>query len=248
MSEQEESKSNLKLWGLVERTNAKHTKSAKKGQYQFTAITPMSQFKKATEVFGVQGLDWGVKVGSEVFTETTIGTTTLLNYDAVMYFKFEDREGELPIHSTEKLAYMTNGGNGYLKIDDEARKKVVTNAKTKGLSELGFNADVFMGQFENPEYLEERKAEAAMEEAEDKEKLSEERYNEVKEMFNNYVKTIEALPTALLVDNMRKKATTNVQRKLAAYKFNPALFNDKIKHAADKRIEEIRAKQEPEAK
>lgn len=238
-----EEKNNLKLWGLVEKTNTKHTKSAKKGQYQFTAIAPMSQFKKATEVFGIQGLDWGIKVGTEVFTETTIGTTVLLNYDAVMFFKFEGRKGELPIHSTEKLAYMTNGGSGYLKIDDEARKKVVTNAKTKGLSELGFNADVFMGQFENPEYLEERKAEVEMEEAENKEKLSEERYNEVREMFNNYVKTIEALPTALLVDNMCKKTTSNVQRKLAAYKFNPALFNDKIKHAADKRIEELREKQ-----
>lgn len=240
MSEQT---NNLKLWGLVEKTNTKYTKSAKKGQYQFTAITPMSQFKKATEVFGVQGLDWGVKVGSEVFTESTIGTTILLNYDAVMYFKFEDREGEIPIHSTEKLAFMTNGGKGYLKIDDEARKKVVTNAKTKGLSELGFNADVFMGQFEDIAYLEERKAEVAMEESENKERLSEERFSEVKGIVESGIASFAALPTTVTVDNMRKKTLASVQRKLSAYKFNPALFNDKINHAAEARIEALRAQQ-----
>ena len=160
--------SNLDLWQSVEKTDPKDTKQAKKGAYSFTAIAPISQVKKATKVFGVQGVNWGVKVGSEVFTEQAICTTTLLNYDAVLFFIHKGERGELPIHATEKLAYQTQGANGYLKIDDEARKKVVTNAKTKGLSELGFNADIFGGQFDDPNYIQEAVNVAELEKAEDK--------------------------------------------------------------------------------
>lgn len=159
---------NLKLWKSVEETDVKYTKKAKKGQHQFTSITPMSQFKKATEQFGIQGIGWGIKIGSEVFMEQTIGTTNLLNYDAILFFKYDGELGEIPIHATEKLSYQTQGANGYLKIDDEVRKKVVTNAKTKGLSELGFNADIFMGQFDDPNYVEYISFEQSINQAEDK--------------------------------------------------------------------------------
>jgi hypothetical protein len=148
------SNNNLKLWDFVSVTETKYTKKAKKGAHNFTSITPMSQFKKATEAFGIQGIHWGIKIGSEVFTEQAIGTTNLLNYDAILYFTYGGERGEIPVHATEKLSYQTQGANGYLKIDDEVRKKVVTNAKTKGLSELGFNADIFMGQFDDPNYVE----------------------------------------------------------------------------------------------
>ena len=151
------SNKNLELWQLVEKTDVTHTKKAQKGAYHFTSIAPMSQFKKATEVFGIQGIGWGIKPESEVFHEQTIGDseTVLLNYDAILFFKFNGECGEIAVHATEKLAYKTQGAKGYLKIDDESRKKVVTNAKTKGLSELGFNADVFMGMFENHDYYNE---------------------------------------------------------------------------------------------
>jgi hypothetical protein len=160
--------SNLKLWKAVEETEVKYTKEARKGQHKFTSITPMSQFKKATEQFGVQGIGWGIKIGSEVFMEQTIGTTSLLNYDAILFFKYDGELGEIPVHATEKLSYQTQGANGYLKIDDEVRKKVVTNAKTKGLSELGFNADIFMGQFDDPNYVDYIAYEQSINQAEDK--------------------------------------------------------------------------------
>ena len=159
---------NLKLWKSVEETDVKYTKPAKKGMHKFTSITPMSQFKKATEQFGIQGIGWGLVVGSEVFTEQVIGTTVLLNLDAVLFFNYEGQRGEISVHATEKAAYQTQGANGYLKIDDEVRKKVVTNAKTKGLSELGFNADIFMGQFDDPNYVEYIKFEQSINQAEDK--------------------------------------------------------------------------------
>lgn len=233
------SSENLNLWKLVEKTDTKHTKQAKKGQYQFTAIAPMSQFKKATEVFGVQGMKWGVKVGSEIFSETTIGETILINYDAIMFFEFNGEKGELPIHACEKLAYKTNGANGYLKVDEEARKKVVTNAKTKGLSELGFNADVFMGMFDDIEYVETRKAEGELEAAENKEKFNKEKYGEIKQTVLDAVKTFDQLPTVKSLDNLYQKTLSKVRSKLNAYKFNPQAFDDTLTNAYNKRKAEL---------
>ena len=159
---------NLKLWNSVDKTDPAHTKKAKKGQYNFTAITPISQFKKATEAFGVQGIGWGISVGTEVFQEKEYGTTIILSYDAVLFFIVDGVRGELPIHASEKSCYQTQGANGYMKIDDEVRKKVVTNAKTKGLSELGFNADVFMGMFDDPNYVDYRNYEESIEKSENR--------------------------------------------------------------------------------
>ena len=185
--------SNLKLWNSVDETEVKYTKEAKKGQHKFTSITPMSQFKKATEQFGIQGIGWGVKIGSEVFMEQAIGTTNLLNYDAILFFKYDGELGEIPIHATEKLSYQTQGANGYLKIDDEVRKKVVTNAKTKGLSELGFNADIFMGQFDDPNYVDYIAFEQSINQADDKEKEVKDKTEE----FNEWCKKESACYSAI---------------------------------------------------
>ena len=54
--------------------------------------------------------------------------------------------GEFPIASSIK----TMMGK---RVDDDCIKKVQTDALTKGLSKLGFNADVFMGRFDDNKYV-----------------------------------------------------------------------------------------------
>ena len=49
--------------------------------------------------------------------------------------------------------YKKNGG-----LDDEAPKKAMTDAMTKGFSHLGISADVFLGLFDNNKYVQEMKA------------------------------------------------------------------------------------------
>ena len=69
-------------------------------------------------------------------------------YQATLWFKrkVNAKEGEIPIHSSIK--YSSNG-----RIDDDFFKKVATDGLTKGLSKLGFNADVFMGMFDDNKYV-----------------------------------------------------------------------------------------------
>jgi hypothetical protein len=40
-------------------------------------------------------------------------------------------------------------------VDDNFAKKIETDALTKAISKLGFNADIFMGKFDDVRYIEE---------------------------------------------------------------------------------------------
>ena len=134
-------KNNLELWDTVETTDPQYTKKVNQ-RGGFTAIAAQSQVKRATEVFGIMGHGWGVE--DEKFT--TVEGTTMVLYTANLWYKFNTRTGAIPIHSSIKY-----GANG--RYDDDFSKKVATDALTKGLSKLGFNADVFMGLFDDNKYV-----------------------------------------------------------------------------------------------
>ena len=134
-------KNNLELWDTVETTDPQYTKKVNQ-RGGFTAIAAQSQVKRATEVFGIMGHGWGVE--DEKFT--TVEGTTMVLYTANLWYKFDTRTGAIPIHSSIKY-----GANG--RYDDDFSKKVATDALTKGLSKLGFNADVFMGLFDDNKYV-----------------------------------------------------------------------------------------------
>ena len=134
-------KNNLELWDTVETTDPQYTKKVNQ-RGGFTAIAAQSQVKRATEVFGIMGHGWGVE--DEKFT--TVKGTTMVIYNANLWYKFNTRTGAIPIHSSIKY-----GANG--RYDDDFSKKVATDALTKGLSKLGFNADVFMGLFDDNKYV-----------------------------------------------------------------------------------------------
>jgi len=224
---------NLALWDKVKKTDPNYTKQGKKGAFTFTSIAPIYQFKNATEAFGIQGIGWGVVVGSEVFAEKEYGTTTILSYDATMFFTVDGVRGEIPIHASEKAYYQTQGSNGYMKVDDEARKKVVTNAKTKGLSELGFNADVFMGEFDDRDYLEAVSNEFALEKAEDKIEEKERQQEEYDGWVNDSLELIGGCQTM----NELQKLFTGMVRKANLYKDQITVV--KFTKAKDKRKTEL---------
>lgn len=140
---------NLKLWNSVEKTNPDYTSTAEISGRRVTSIDAYAQIKQATEEFGVFGETWGLKDTSMEFKE--IGETVLCVYKA----NFFAPKIEFPMYNSIKVAYRTQGVNGYLKVDDEFAKKIETNTITKALTRLGFNTDVFMGKFEDSRYVEE---------------------------------------------------------------------------------------------
>jgi len=144
-------KDNLELWKSVERTNPNYTKKAKIGGMTITAIAPQYQIMMVTEKFGVYGKAWG-------FKNIELDYSMIEKYDLVVFKgTFFFPEGEFEIINSIKL-YINNAKT---MLDDNFAKKVETDALTKAISKLGFNADIFMGKFDDVRYLEEVKKEFA---------------------------------------------------------------------------------------
>lgn len=145
---------NMDLWKKVETTDPGHVKPANVSGQKRNTVKAIFQTEKATEVFGAQGQEWGIKPDSEVYQRINIGDEVMLQYTAIMYYTFNGKVGEIPIAAAIMEAGIVKRGkpDQYLRIDNEAIKKVRTDAKTKGLSELGFNADIFKGYYDSPGY------------------------------------------------------------------------------------------------
>jgi len=134
---------NMKLWDAVEKTNPKYTKSANVRGNKITAIGPQSQIKCATEQFGTYGATWGWK--SFDFHYELLDTTGIVIFKGVFFFP----GGEFPISSS--ISAYKDGAR--TKPDADFAKKVETDALTKALSKLGFNADIFMGLYDDNKYV-----------------------------------------------------------------------------------------------
>jgi hypothetical protein len=135
--------SNLDLWNKVEKTNPSHTKSANVRGNKITAIAPQRQVKNATEQFGSYGAAWGFKEIN--FDYSLVEILHIIVFKGVFFFP----GGEFPITSSIG-AYMDRARE---KPDQDFAKKVETDALTKALSKLGFNADVFMGMYDDHKYV-----------------------------------------------------------------------------------------------
>ena len=142
------SKENLELWNKVEKTNPNYTKQANVKGNNITSIAPQFQIMNATEQFGSYGQTWGFKSLKFDYNLKELG---LVSLDAIFFYP----SGEFPIINSISIWR----DNAQTKIDDNFAKKLETDALTKALSKLGFNADIFLGKFDDVGYVEELKNE-----------------------------------------------------------------------------------------
>lgn len=128
---------NMKIWDQVCTTDPETTKRVNQ-RGGFTAIDAQAQLKRATEVFGPYGTHWG-----------------LTDLD---YYTIYDGEGNM-VEVTLAARFYYPGGEFPMSNDmryrpgDECRKKLLTDLRSKCLSTLGFNSDVFEGKFDDNKYV-----------------------------------------------------------------------------------------------
>lgn len=176
---------NLELWNKVEKTNPKYTKKANVKGNNITSIAPQYQIKNVTEQFGIYGKTWGFK--SLEFDYTLTESLGLVILHAVFFFP----EGEFPIKNAQSL-FMDNAKT---KVDDNFAKKLETDTLTKAISKLGFNADIFLGNFDDVKYVAEMNAEFNPPPPPVTPKLNDKQFekliNGTKEEIEKYLKLIE---------------------------------------------------------
>lgn len=138
---------NLRIWKKVEKTNPAHTKHVNQ-RGGFTAVSANYQILAATEQFGPIGIGWGYTAGTPVIVDTLIVVPVTLWHG--------NRDNTFgPMMGCEEW----KDKNG--RVDSDAPKKATTDAITKLLSQLGFNADVFLGKFDDQKYVEQMRREFA---------------------------------------------------------------------------------------
>jgi len=157
---------NLELWRLVEKTDPRYTKKVNT-RGGFTAVDAQWQVRQATGLWGPMGGKWGLCGGFDdelplpvehefirvpTATDPIAGIpyqgpidVVVLVARGMLYYPGE--------HGTNHIPLSTN-----IRCDprDDFAKKVETDMLTKGLSKLGFAADVFMGLFDDNKYVQGR--------------------------------------------------------------------------------------------
>jgi len=169
-------KKNMELWNSVCETDPEATKKVNQ-RGGFTAIDAHSQIMAATEQFGPVGVGWGWDVDLVYPPNDTIVVKVTLWYT---------RKEQTVTQFGQKLLNK-NFGKDNESPDEDAFKKAVTDGLTKCLSYLGFNADVFLGKFDDNKYIETLNRKKA-----NKDKPTFEDVEDIEELFDKMVVIIDA--------------------------------------------------------
>lgn len=213
---------NLKLWESVEKTNPDYTKTGKVDGRQQTSITPMYLIKEATKHFGKIGEGWGYEVIADRFDqgapELDQETKAVLYHNVMhtiylrLWYMSDGQErsiyqyGHTPFIRKSKYGAMT---------DYEAPKKSLTDAMKKCLSMLGFGADIFMGLYEDQQYVAELEYQAAIEKAEDKDKEAAEQKQAFLDEIEKLVIQMKESKTMGMLNGLYKSAVRKAELRQA---------------------------------
>lgn len=131
---------NLAIWDAVSKTNPDNTKKVNQ-RGGFTSICAQSQIMEATRQFGPIGKGWGYDAEAPIF------------HDNLVFVRVTLWHGD----TTQRFGPVIGGAEWKSdkgRLDSDAPKKATTDAITKLLSQLGFNADVFLGLYDDNKYVE----------------------------------------------------------------------------------------------
>ncbi|WP_445677701.1 hypothetical protein [Pseudomonas putida] len=222
------STTNMSIWEKVQTTDTRFTKDAKVGGQQITSLNGTAMIMKATEVFGPAGIGFGWNVveerfdkGAEMFSgegdkRVSLGFELNHTIKITFWFMLDGQRGEIEQYGCTQYLYKSKYGTT---TDGEAPKKSLTDAIKKALSMLGFSADVFLGMFDDQNYVQQLQAEQAIEQAEDREAEIERQKQERLDFLKN---TIDTMQGAQSLQEL-KKIHDHAVRRLTARRDDPGV-------------------------
>lgn len=231
---------NMKIWDQVQETDPKFTKP--EGNSGRTSINGTYMFKKATEIFGPVGIGWGYEIAEERFDDCApfkdpVTQEIIYSQSHTIKLKFwykqDDQKGEIPSFGHTKYRYLTRGANPYVVVDEEAPKKSLTDAIKKALSMLGFSGDVFMGEYDNREYVEELGRKSLVDHADDKDAEKLRQAKEYQEWLSNELKTYA------LIDDLKPLKTVYTGHMRKASRRHDSEGQSQLTKTYENRIKEI---------
>lgn len=188
---------NLSIWNAAKKTDTRFTKSGKQDGRQITSINHIGMVEKATEMWGPIGIMWGYEIVEE---RDDKGRPILVNGEPMghdithtlrlrLWYEIDGKRGSVENYGHTPRVYFSQKG-GYWVEDKEAAKKSLTDAFKKCMSFLGFSADIYSGEWDDPEYRREREMESQVERAEDKDAARDGQAQELKDYVQRNLATI----------------------------------------------------------
>jgi hypothetical protein len=222
--------SNLSLWESVCETDPSFTKHVtQRGGY--TSVSPQYQIREATKQFGCYGMGWGFE--SIQFDYQFVADNGLVIINAVFFYILNDKKATFPITNAWP---MKNGS----RVDPDFAKKAETNTMSKALSKLGFSADVFLGQFDDAEYVNMMDAKARVGSGDD-EKIAQAN-EEFKSWFDKQVNALSLCPNTNAISLVMNRIIPQMRDKLTIIKATNdtrEILDRKLKKAADDAVEQL---------
>lgn len=196
--------SNLSLWDQVSETNPQFTKPVSQGSRQYTSICPTYQAKIATEHFGLYGHGWGLS--KSVFNWDIFEVSGMVLHEATFFYTVDSNVIKFDIQNAEMVRGKYK--NGDPRWDTDFAKKLETNTISKALAKLGFSSDIFMGKFEDRDYVAEQNLKAGIEAIEQKPEVVAQQKKDFfkwcEDQIANYPSYNESALKGVYGDNMKK--------------------------------------------
>lgn len=213
---------NMKLWSAVDKTDPSATKTANVNGQTMTSIIGQYMFLRATEQFGPYGIGWRCEVANEEYVtgakimsgekgDIHVGDNIMHTMRVRLIYTHEGKEGIAEHIGCTPFVYKSKYG---ATTDMEAPKKTFTDAVKKCLSMLGFSADIFLGMFDDRDYVEARKEEEQIAKAEDQQAAEEQAKEERLAYIKSVIETMQGAKSA----HELKKIHDVAVRKLTARK------------------------------
>lgn len=210
---------NMHIWSAVEKTDPAATKAATVSGQKITSISGQHMIKRATEMFGPVGIGWGWTVVDERFDQggqirndkgEVLGCEVGHTIRIRLWFQLGDKRGEVEQYGCTPFAYKSKWG---VTTDTEAPKKSLTDAIKKALAMLGFSADIFLGLYDDHDYVAERQEESRLEQAENKEAEAERQKQERLEWLQGAVKTMADAVTMHELKTLQARYVRSAERR-----------------------------------
>ncbi|WP_444901217.1 hypothetical protein ACJJIG_16080 [Microbulbifer sp. SSSA007] len=190
---------NLSIWQRVKKTDARFVKESTLEGRKTASINHIAMVEKATEIWGPIGIGWGYEIveerddkGAPIFVEgQEIGHNLTHTIRLRLWYMIDGVRGHVENYGHTPRIYWSHK-NKYFVEDKEAAKKSLSDALKKCFSFLGFSADIYSGEWDDPEYRQERQLESQIDKAEDKDSARDKQTKELTEYVQKHLETLKS--------------------------------------------------------
>jgi len=196
--------SNLDLYKSVETPDMAFVKKVNM-RGGFTNIDAQYLIKLATEKFGPYGKGFGL-CKSEL-DHSLLESFGVVTHSATFFYVLDGERSEFPINN----AIQAKTAKGFFDVD--FAKKVETNTLGKALSKLGFASDVYMGKFDDQDYVQGKANEQSLAKADDKDAEVIRQREEWREWKEKELAAMALIPNAESLTTVYTGYIRKIQRK-----------------------------------